>query len=63
MSPWVPTRRQQLSLGAASALQGCASIPDIDRYLAATDDPLQRHYTTQRAVSEGSLVSAIRPVC
>jgi cardiolipin synthase A/B len=56
MSPWLPTRRQLLSLGAASALQGCASIPDIDRYLAATDDPLQRHYTTQRAVSEGSLV-------
>ncbi len=52
----VPSRRRLLSLGAAAALQGCASIPDIDRYLATPDDPLQRHYTTQRALSDGSLV-------
>jgi cardiolipin synthase A/B len=56
MSPRVSTRRQLLSLGAAAALQGCASVPDIDGYQGASDDPLQRHYTTQRALSDGSLV-------
>jgi cardiolipin synthase len=45
-----------LALGAAAALPGCASIPDIDKYQATSDDPLQRHYTTQHALSDGSLV-------
>jgi cardiolipin synthase len=56
MSPRLSSRRRLLSLGAAAALQGCASIPDIDSYLATSDDPLQRHYATQRALSDGSLV-------
>jgi cardiolipin synthase len=43
-------------LGAAAALQGCASIPDVDKYQAPSDDSLQRHYTIQRALSDGSLV-------
>jgi cardiolipin synthase A/B len=51
-----PTRRHLLALGAAAGLQACASVPDIDSYLADANDPLQRHYATQHALSDGPLV-------
>jgi hypothetical protein len=52
----IPTRRDLLALAATAALQGCATVPDLDAYRASTDDPLQRHYATQHALSDGPLV-------
>jgi cardiolipin synthase A/B len=49
-------RRNLLALaGAAAALQACASVPDVNKYVGEADT-LQRHYGIQNALDGGSLV-------
>jgi cardiolipin synthase A/B len=54
----LPSRRNLLALTVTAALQACGAVPDVDAYLPAPDDPdpLQRHYTLQRALSDSPLV-------
>ena len=50
----LPRRRDLFVLTAATALQACASVPNVDAYLDL--DPLQRQYALQHALSDSPLV-------
>lgn len=52
------SRRQLLSLSVTTALQACAAVPNVDKYLPALDetDPLQRYYALENLLDGSPLV-------